>query len=135
MAVDNAAALVALHDGTVLTGAVNENTQRGLKEKLASFLADCRQQQDDELLQCACLNEWKVILQGFHFCNSSQPLSRIDESGMETDLSFRDLQPLAPQGSFYDVDLHRRPSMESLAPTELSRSSSASTTLLHVMSA
>ena len=135
VAVDNAAALVALHDGTVLTGAVNENTQRGLKEKLASFLADCRQQQDDELLQCACLNEWKVILQGFHFCNSSQPLSRIDESGMETDLSFRDLQPLAPQGSFYDVDLHRRPSMESLAPTELSRSSSASTTLLHVMSA
>ena len=44
VAVDNAAALVALHDGTVLTGAVNENTQRGLKEKLASFLADCRQQ-------------------------------------------------------------------------------------------
>ena len=36
---------------------------------------------------------------------------------------------------FQDVDLHRRPSMESLAPTELSRSSSASTTLLHVMSA
>lgn len=35
---------------------------------------------------------------------------------------------------FQDVDLHRRPSMESLAPTELSRSSSASTTLLHVMS-
>jgi len=59
--------------------------------------------QDDELLQCACLNEWKVILQGFHFCNSSQPLSRIDERGMETDLSFRDLQPLAPQGSFYEA--------------------------------
>ncbi len=186
VAVDNAAALVALHDGTVLTGAIDENTQRGLKEKLATFLADCRQKklgcgfarvffsyspigesleetlsvflmffvgslwlaknlripqarniflglasfdaasfpfspvvhipipsnsalihqhqvrQDHELLQHACLNEWKVILQGFHFCNSSQPLSRTDD-GMETDLSFRDLQPLAPQGSFYEA--------------------------------
>ena len=43
VAVDNAAALVALHDGTVLTGAIDENTHRGLKEKLATFLADCRQ--------------------------------------------------------------------------------------------
>ena len=64
--------------------------------------------QDDELLQCACLNEWKVILQGFHFCNSSQPLSRIDESGMETDLSFRDLQPLAPQGAFTKLGKQKR---------------------------